>query len=187
MKVQVSGATNVTVTDESGNVLFTSGGTTTPPVQPPITPPTQPPVTPPTQPPSGNYPTPTPPNVIPWPTSGQVVLKNVGMTPDSIVTFRMVWKSQMDPNKFGRVAIVEEPGSAVLPRRLQLNVNGVQKFDSGGNDTAPTAGLCNAPTPGSPSQVQMTYDATLDIIITNGSSQNPNANVRIDIQLPDRY
>jgi hypothetical protein len=127
--------------------------------------------------------------IVPWPESGQVVLSNIAMAEHQTVCYRLVWKSAMDPNKFGRVNVVEEPGSAVMKHQLKLNVNGVQKYDSGPDDTAPVANLCNYPTPGSPSQVQMTYDATLDIIVINGDKPpfTSNANIRIDIQTPDRY
>jgi Collagen triple helix repeat (20 copies) len=138
----------------------------------------------------GDYATPVPPVIVPWPASGQVVISNIPMAEGQTVCYRLIWKSAMDPNKFGRVSIAEEPGSAVMVRNLKLNVNGVQKFDSTPyGDTGPSVGLCNAPTPGSPSQVQMQYDATLDIIVVNGDKPpfSPNANLRIDIQTPDRY
>jgi hypothetical protein len=153
-----------------------SGGTTEPP-------PTEPP-------PSGqDYPTPVPPVIVPWPASGQVVISNIPMAEHQTVCYRMIWKSAMDPSKFGRINVVEEPGSAVMPHQLKVNVNGVQKFDGGDDDTGPTVGLCNYPTAGTPSQVQCQYDCTLDIIVINGNKPafSPNANIRIDIQTPDRY
>lgn len=94
----------------------------------------------------------------------------------------------MDPNKFGRINTVEEPGSAVRKRKLQLNINGVSKFDSVFVDTAPSCGLSNAPTPGSPSQVMCAHGDTLDIIVANDDSRTVQpANVLIDVMLPDRY
>jgi hypothetical protein len=124
---------------------------------------------------------------VPWPASGQVTLTNVQLAPKQTCCFRLIWKSAMDPNKYGRINVIEEPGSAVIPRTLQLNNNGVQKFLS--TENAPSCALSNAPTPGSPSQVMMAYDQTLDIIITNGDKPFGGAptNIRIDVMLPDRY
>jgi Collagen triple helix repeat (20 copies) len=154
-----------------------SGGTT-PPVEPP---PVEPPPTG-----GGDYPTPVPPIVVPWPASGQTVL-HVTLGYNETCCYRLVWKSAMDPNKFCRVNVVEQPGSAVMPRTLRLNNNGVEKFVS--TENAPSCGLCNAPTPGSPSQVQMAYDQTLDIIVTNGDRPlgGANGNILLDLQTPDRY
>ena len=106
--------------------------TTQPPpeiVPPPVIPPpgTPPPVT---TPPPGGYITPTTPIPVNWPTSGQVVL-HVNIAANQTLTYRLMWKSAMDPNKFGRISVVEQPGSAVMQHRLKLNNNGVQKFDSG--------------------------------------------------------
>jgi hypothetical protein len=101
----------------------------------------------------------------------------------------MVWKSAMDPNKFGKINVVEQPGSAVVTRTLQLNNNGVQKFKA--SENAPSCGLCNYPAAGSPSMVQMNRDQTLDVIVTNGDRPlgvgSANANILIDFLLPDRY
>jgi hypothetical protein len=128
-----------------------------------------------------------PPVIVPWPESGQVTLKNVQLAPLQTCCFRLVWKSAMDPTKFGRINVIEEPGSAVFTRTLTLNNNGIQRFTA--SENAPSCGLSNAPTPGSPSQVMMTYDDTLDIIVTNGDRPLGGAptNIRIDVMTPDRY
>jgi hypothetical protein len=127
--------------------------------------------------------------IVPWPASGQVVISNIPMTEHQTVCYRLIWASNMNPNKFGRINVVEEPGSAVMPHHLKLNVNGGLKFDGADDDTGPVANLCNYPTPGDLSTVQMQYGQTLDIIVINGNKPpfSPNANIRIDIQLPDRY
>lgn len=187
--IELNGVQHVTVWDDAGNVLlnYENAGPVTPPVEPP--PVTEPPPTepPPTQPPAGQFPTPVPPVTVPWPASGQVVL-HVNLAPDQTCCYRLVWASAMDPNKFGRINTVEEPGSAVRKRGLQLNVNGVQKFSSMFVDTAPSCALSNAPTPGSPSQVMLAHGDTLDIIVSNDDSRTIQAaNVLIDIMLPDRY
>jgi hypothetical protein len=139
-------------------------------------------------PPQGqDYPTPVPPVIVAWPASGQVVL-HVPMQPEQTVCYRLIWKSSMDASKFGRINTVEEPGSAVRYRQLRLNVNGVERFNSPFVDTAPSCGLSNAPTPGSPSQVMMALNDTLDIIITNDDARTVQpANVLVDVMLPDRY
>jgi hypothetical protein len=118
-----------------------------------------------------------------------MTITNIQMAEHQTVCYRLVWKSSMDPNKFGRISVVEEPGSAVMQHRLQLNNNGVSKFNSGWGNTAPECSLSNAPTPGSPSQVMMALNDTLDIIVENGDKPpfTNNANIRIDVLLPDRY
>lgn len=94
----------------------------------------------------------------------------------------------MDPNKYGFVKVTEQPGSAVMAHQLQLNNNGVKKFDSGPNDTAPTGNLCNYPTAGNISMVQMKLNDILDMIVINGDNQSAQpSNILLDIGLPDRY
>lgn len=135
----------------------------------------------------GEYPTPVPPVIVPWPSSGQVVL-HVQMNKHQTVCYRLVWASSMDPNKFGKINICEEPGSAVMFKRLQINRNGVTTYNSGFGNTAPEHGLCNYPTPGQPYQTQMQNGQTLDIIVENGGNPTGAAsNTLIDILLPDRY
>lgn len=162
--------------------------TTQPPTgYPPPTPSVPPPVTNPPPDPTVITPPPVPPTTIAWPVSGQVVL-HVNMTQNQTKAWRLIWKSAMDPNKFGFVKVSEQPGSAVMSHQLILNNNGVKRFDSGLGDTAPTGNLCNFPSPGNASTVQMKYNDILDIIVINGA--NPTAapsNILVDIGLPDRY
>ena len=101
-------------------------------------------------PPQGqDYPTPVPPIVVPWPESGQIVI-HATLGWNQTCCYRMIWASAMDPNKYGRINVVEQPGSAVMPHTLQLNNNGVQKFLY--TENAPSCSLSNAPTPGNVSQ-----------------------------------
>lgn len=138
-------------------------------------------------PPSGqDYPTPVPPIIVPWPESGQVVI-HAALGWNQTCCYRMIWASAMDPNKYGRINIVEQPGSAVMPHTLQLNNNGVQRFLY--TENAPSCSLSNAPTPGNTGQVMMALGDTLDVIVTNGDRPlgGANGNILIDFMLPDRY
>jgi hypothetical protein len=127
------------------------------------------------------------PIVVPWPESGQVML-HVSLGYEQTVCYRLVWKDAMDPNKSGFVKISEQPGSAVMNRTFQLNNNGVPKYGPY-VESAPSGNLVNYPTPGNPSSVQMHYDDTLDIIVTNGPRPlgGANGNILIDIGVPERY
>jgi hypothetical protein len=130
-----------------------------------------------------------PPIVVPWPASGQVTL-HVNLGPNQFCCYRLVWADPyMDPQKFGRISVVEQPGSAVMQHRLQLNNNGVSKWDSGWGNTGPECSLSNAPTPGSPSQVMCAIGDTLDVIVENGDKPPFMAasNILIDFLLPSRY
>jgi hypothetical protein len=127
--------------------------------------------------------------LIAWPASGQVTL-HVPMAEHQTVCFRIIWADpNMDPQKFGRINCVEEPGSAVMQHRLQINNNGVMRHDSGWGNTAPDCGLSNAPTPGSPSQVMCALNDTIDVIVENGDKPpfTSAANILLDFLLPSRY
>jgi hypothetical protein len=198
MEIFIGGATQLQVTDEGkllyevgmGAGLHPPGGADRPPT--PI-------------PPFGDYKPPqesggggsggvgiaAPPSgsEIPWPASGQVVY-NVPMKALQTVKWTMKWADRhMDPNKFGFVRVVEEPGSAVMQRHLKISVNGILKYDTTPhNETGPSCGLCNAPHPGSPSEVQMALGDILGIEVTNGENTSGQpSNMLLDIATPDRY
>lgn len=208
MKIFIGQATQVQALDADGKLLYEIGlgrGLHPPPGTPPspIPPPgdyVPPPVEiepPPTQPPpstgggggsGGGTPPPVNGGEIPWPASGQVVM-HVPMQAQQTVRYTMKWASSMDPSKSGFVRVCEEPGSAVMMRHLKLSVNGALKFDSTPhNDTGPSAGLCNAPTPGNASTVQLSKGDVLGIEVTNGANPTPApCNMLLDIATPDRY
>jgi hypothetical protein len=125
---------------------------------------------------------------IPWPASGQVEY-HIPMQANQTVSFTLKWLSAMDPNKSGWVKVVEEPGSAVMPRHLKLSVNGVLKYDSTPyNETGPTGNLVNFPAPGGGSSVQMNSGDVLGIEVTNGDNNSAQpSNMLLDIAVPDRY
>jgi hypothetical protein len=129
-----------------------------------------------------------PPVVLAWPASGQIPTIHINMQPEQTVCYRVIWADAGDPNKFGRINTIEEPGSAVRYRQLRVNVNGIEKFNSQFNDTGPSCGLSNAPTPGSPSQVMMAKNDVLDVLITNDDSRTIQpANCLLDLMFPMRY
>lgn len=184
--IQLTWVQHVSIWDDAGQLLFDYENAGAP-VTPPVTPPIDPPVTPPVTPPAGTYPTPVPPVIVPWPTSGQVVL-HVQMRERQTVCYRLVWAdSKMEQGKQGFVKVSEQPGAAVMGRRMKLNVNGILKYD-GPWDNAPSCALVNYPTPGQPYQVSLNLGETLDIIIENGP--NPTAqpsDILLDLAVPDRY
>lgn len=196
MEIFIGGATQVQVKDKDGKLMYEVG------LGAGLHPPTGAGPTP-IPPPGGYVPPPesgsggggggtAPPPVnggeIPWPPSGQVVL-HVPMQQLQTVSYTMQWLSSMDPAKTGFVRVCEEPGSAVMQRHLKLSVNGALKFDSTPyNDTGPSAGLVNAPAPGTPSAVQMNKGDVLGIEVTNGqNSSGQPCNMLLDIATPDRY
>lgn len=197
MKIFIGGATQIQVTDPAGKLLYEIGlgaGLHPPANRPPTTVPPPGGYVPPPESGSGGGSgggTPPPPidgGEIPWPASGQVVL-HVPMQQLQTVSYTMKWASSMDPNKTGFVRVCEEPGSAVMPRHLKVSVNGAVKYDTTPyNDTGPSCGLVNAPTPGTPSAVQMNSGDVLGIEVTNGAnSSGQPSNMLLDIGTPDRY
>jgi hypothetical protein len=112
-----------------------------------------------------------------------------GMQEHQTIVYRMIIKAGLDPNKFGRITVVEAPGSNVMPHHLQVNVDGVLRFNGADDDTGPSCGLCNPPTPGNPGQVQTPAGSTMDVIITNGDKPPFGAacDILTDFQMSDRY
>lgn len=206
MELFAGQATQLQITDY-GKLLIEVGlgrglhpipGTGPSPIPPPgdyVPPPvevTPPPTTPPPTgggvPPTGPTPPPVNGGEIPWPASGQVVM-HVNMQANQTVRYTMKWASSMDPSKTGFIRVCEEPGSAVMFRHLKVSVNGAVGFDSTPyNDTGPSCGLCNYPTPGNASTVQVNSGDVLGIEVTNGSNPTPApCNMLLDIAVPDRY
>jgi hypothetical protein len=130
-----------------------------------------------------------PPIVVPWPSSGQVQMRTTGMQPHQTVVYRMIWAQGQDPAKTGSVSVVEVPGCAVMHHHLQAWINGVLRWNGAEDDTGPQFGTCTAPTPGSPSTVQLVGGDTLDIYITNGDKPflAPCCDILTDIRNPDRF
>jgi hypothetical protein len=191
MRIFIGGATQVQVTDEYGKLMYEIGlgaGLHPPEDRPPSTIPPPDGGTPPTGPAGGTPPPPVNGGEIPWPASGQVVYK-VPMQQLQTYTVTMKWQSKMDPSKTGFVRVVEAPGSAVMHRHLKLYVNDIKKFDSTPyNDTGPSANLCNYPTPGNSSTVQMAAGDILKIEVTNGENTTAQkSDMWLDIATPDRY
>lgn len=190
MRIFIGGATQVQVTDEYGKLMYEIGlgaGLHPPEGRPPTE---IPPPSGGSLPPVGSVIPPAPVNggEIPWPASGQVVYK-VAMQQLQTVRYTMKWQSKMDPSKSGFVRVVEAPGSAVMPRHLKISVNQVLKYDSTPhNDTGPSCGLCNAPTPGNASTVMMSAGDIMGIEVTNGENNTAApSNMWLDIAVPDRY